>query len=70
MKIDKFKEFISNRFPNLTILFDLDDIKYRDMISFKCSKHGNKVSRYDHLIKYGCKDCNRDNYSKTNLILL
>ncbi len=64
MKIDKFKEFISNRFPNLTILFDLDDIKCRDMISFKCSKHGNKVSRYDHLIKYGCKDCNRDNYSK------
>jgi hypothetical protein len=67
MKINKFKDFISSKYPNIEVISNLSEVKYRDKIPFICSKHGNKISRYDHLITYGCKDCNRENFSNDQL---
>ena len=59
MKLDDFKDFVKNKYPNLLILNIDSDIKYRDRIKFKCDKHGLNNSRFDHFIKKGCSYCNK-----------
>jgi hypothetical protein len=50
MKIDKFKEFVTIKYPNIDILNN-NDIKYRDRVNFICKKHGSYSSRLDHFIE-------------------
>jgi len=60
MKIDKFKEFVTIKYPNIDILNN-NDIKYRDRVNFICKKHGSYSSRLDHFIERGCTECNKEN---------
>lgn len=60
MRLDKFKEFVKTKHPEIEVLNTNNEIKQRDRIDFFCKKHGNGNSRYDHFLSNGCNDCKRE----------
>jgi hypothetical protein len=60
MKIYELKKITNIKYPNLTILSQEDNIKYRNKVLFNCIKHGNYSSRLDHFIEYGCVYCKKE----------
>jgi len=51
MRLDKFKEFVKTKHPEIEVLNTNNEIKQRDRIDFFCKKHGNGNSRYDHFLE-------------------
>lgn len=60
MRLDKFKDFVKIKHPDIEVLNTNNEIKQRDKIDFFCKKHGNGSSRYDHFLDNGCIDCKKE----------